>query len=346
MKIVIVPIEPLETRYTGEWYLNLPRQLRAYCESHKIEAELVQIEVEAVSTSPTEGAFLDFSNTNAYKSKQFLALCEMFASFKAGDKILFTDAWNPTVIQLRYMKDLMKSPVELHGMWHAGSYDQHDFLGKAFDKAWSYNFERALYNAFDVNYFATECHADLLWDVLGIANCAKSCIVGWPMEYLKETLRPSAGKRELVVFPHRVSDEKLPQLFRHLSQVTPELEFVVCQDRALTKGEYHDILGQAKVVFSGSLQETLGIGMYEGYLCGATPVMPNRLSYPEMFGSCDNAVLYPSYMATPEYSEKDVYALRDLIRYEVQTWKTRENLGHSSLDSFFNGGKLYQSLVA
>ena len=57
----------------------------------------------------------------------------------------------------------------------------------------------------------------------------------------------------------------------------------MCQEEQLTKDEYHTLLGEAKIVFSANLQETLGISMYEGALVGAIPMVPNRLSYSEMY---------------------------------------------------------------
>jgi hypothetical protein len=51
----------------------------------------------------------------------------------------------------------------------------------------------------------------------------------------------------------------------------------------LSKAEYHTLLGQAKMVFSASNQETLGISVCsEGPLLGAIPYAPDRLSYTEI----------------------------------------------------------------
>jgi hypothetical protein len=67
-----------------------------------------------------------------------------------------------------------------------------------------------------------------------------------------------------------------------LKESLPQYEFVICQERQLTKNEYHNLLGEAKVVFSANLQETLGISWYEGALVDAIPMVPDRLSYSEM----------------------------------------------------------------
>jgi hypothetical protein len=85
------------------------------------------------------------------------------------------------------------------------------------------------------------------------------------------------------VFPHRIAPEKQVEIFRDLKEHLPQYEFVVCQDQELTKNEYHNLLGEAKIVFSCSLQETLGIGCYEGAIVDAVPMVPYRLSYGEMY---------------------------------------------------------------
>jgi hypothetical protein len=57
-----------------------------------------------------------------------------------------------------------------------------------------------------------------------------------------------------------------------------------CLSRSkLTKEEYHTLLGESKMVFSANLQETLGISCYEGAVVGAIPLVPDRLSYTEMY---------------------------------------------------------------
>jgi hypothetical protein len=113
------------------------------------------------------------------------------------------------------------------------------------------------------------------------------------MEYMKDTLGQykNLPKKDLILFPHRIAPEKQVEIFRDLATHLPQYEFVVCQDQQLTKDEYHRLLGEAKMVFSWSLQETLGIGCYEGALVGAIPLVPDRLSYHEMYY---NDFKYPS----------------------------------------------------
>ena len=109
--------------------------------------------------------------------------------------------------------------------------------------------------------------------------------VGWPMEYLAHSLDSykNMPKENLILFPHRIAPEKQPDIFRELKTELPDYEFIVCQDQQLTKNEYHNLLGRAKIVFSANLQETLGISCYEILRAGGMPLVPNRLSYKEMY---------------------------------------------------------------
>jgi hypothetical protein len=144
---------------------------------------------------------------------------------------------------------------------------------------------------------------------------------GWPMEYMPEILESYKGlaKRDLILFPHRIAPEKQVEIFRDLAQTLPQYEWVVCQDQTLTKDEYHTLLGQAKMVFSANLQETLGISCYEGAVVDAIPLVPNRLSYTEMY---DDAFKYPSeWTESWDSYQKHKPMLMALIRVKMETYQ-------------------------
>jgi hypothetical protein len=123
------------------------------------------------------------------------------------------------------------------------------------------------------------------------------------MEYMTSILQPYKGlrKRDLILFPHRIAPEKQPELFRELAAALPEYEWVICQEQELTKHQYHTMLGESKMVLSLNLQETLGISCFEGAIVGALPLVPDRLSYMEMY---DDMWKYPEHWATEEYWSK------------------------------------------
>jgi glycosyltransferase involved in cell wall biosynthesis len=301
MTIYLVDLEAVETRYTAQWKNYVPKIIQE--QGHQI---YIISGPEDIPSATTPGAFLNFGGTNIYKSRQVEEIARLFTagSIMAGDHFVFYDAWHPGIINLKYMSELLGIQVKTHGLWHSGSYDPQDFLGRLIGpKKWVQNAERSFFSAFDFNYFATNFHIEMFvcnllndglnenpWlneDLDDAINNRWASIVrtGWPMKYLPEILSQYKGmkKRDLILFPHRIAPEKQLDIFMDLSPLLPQYEFVVCQEKQLTKHEYHTLLGQAKIVFSANLQETLGISCYEGAVVDAVPMVPDRLSYKEMY---------------------------------------------------------------
>jgi len=291
-RIFLVDLEAVETRYTGQWKSHVPALLRKAGHDVQILSGPTDI-----PNATTPGAFLNFGGTNIYKSAQVEQMGRLFCNgaIHPGDHFIFTDAWHPGIINLKYMSELLQIPVTIHALWHAGSYDPQDFLGRLIgDAPWVRHAEKSFFAAIDHNYFATDFHINMfcknLLDetledtVQEFINEGKIVRSGWPMEYMQDTLLmyKNMPKRDLILFPHRIAPEKQVEIFRDLKQYLPQYEFVVCQDQQLTKNEYHNLLGEAKLVFSANLQETLGISWYEGALVDAIPMVPDRLSYSEM----------------------------------------------------------------
>lgn len=300
MTVYLVDLEAVETRYTGQWKTHVPELLR----KQGLDVYIIEGPKD-IPRATTPGAFLNFGGTNIYKASQVEQMGRLFCEgkVKPGDHFIFTDAWHPGIINLKYMSELLSIPVTTHGLWHAGSYDPQDFLGRLIgDAPWVRNAEFSFFYCFDHNYYATDFHIEMFCknllsddDVEGMKSCHPGKFVrsGWPMEYMNNLLTPykNMNKKDLILFPHRIAPEKQVAIFRDLKEQLPQYEFVVCQDQELTKNEYHNLLGESKIVFSANLQETLGISCYEGAVLDAIPMVPDRLSYTEMY---DAAFKYPS----------------------------------------------------
>ena len=312
MNVFLVDLEAVETRYTGQWKTHVPTLLKKA--GHNVQIISGPTDIPSATTP---GAFLNFGGTNIYKASQVEQMGRLFCdgSVHPGDHFIFTDAWHPGIINLKYMSELLGIPVTTHGLWHAGSYDPQDFLGRLVGaKPWVRHAEKSFFHSFDYNYFATEFHINMFTENLFhdtltppnyYTNQSKIVRTGWPMEYMQDTLENywTTPKRDLILFPHRIAPEKQVEIFRDLAKHLPQYEFVVCQDQQLSKHEYHKLLGRAKMVFSANLQETLGISWYEGAIVGAIPLVPDRLSYSEM---AFDAFKYPSKW-TESYDAYTVY---------------------------------------
>ena len=350
--LYLIDLESVESRYTKQWKTHLPALLR----SNGIDVTVIEGPTD-IPAATTPGAFLNFGGTNIYKSAQLEQIAQLFCEGKVkdGDYFLYTDAWNPTVIQLKYMAELLGVKLRIGGMWHAGSYDPQDFLGRLIgDASWVRKAEMSMYDCYDDNFFATRFHIDLFtntfWDDdRDIDRQLLHSIrqVGWPMEYIETDLSEykDMAKEDIILFPHRIAPEKQPEVFDYIAEQMPEYQFIKCQELDLTKPEYHTLLGKAKLVFSANLQETLGISVYEGLAVGAIPMVPDRLSYSEMWS---DTFKYPSEWTTSlDAAKANIENIKAYIRKQMNAntdmqWEMQEELGR--VREFYYADKLISHL--
>jgi len=282
--LYIVPIEPIDQRYTKQWYNNIPKLFANHVlDKTNKEWQIVTIDGIQTQAGTTAGAFLDFAVTNIYKASQTETIARKFAAgeIQAGDKFLVTDAWNPVITSIKYMSELLNIPVEIHGIWHAGAYDPTDILGMKMGKNWSSNQERAWYYACDYNYFATNFHKNMFIANLGVDG-ATAIRSGQPHDTVIENLLSynNQEKHPVVMWPHRYNSDKQPDIAEDLSAF---FNVQITQKMDLGKAAYYQEMGKAAIIFSCALHENLGISVMEGTLTGAIPIVPDRASYAEMY---------------------------------------------------------------
>ena len=351
--IYLFDLEYVETRYTAQWKTELPQQI-----ADTTGSDVTIIEGPAdIAGEPTPGAFLDFGGTNIYKSAQVAQMSMFFkeGKVKDGDHFVFADAWHPGILQLKYMLELLQIKGTIHALWHAGSYDPYDFLGRLIgDAPWVRHTERALFHSIDKNYFASKFHIELFVNTFGEEVAIQDKIVrtGWPMEYLTPVLQADTigtEKQNLILFPHRNAPEKQLNIFEDLKNELPEYNFMNCQEHKLTKKDYHKLLGEAKMVFSANLQETLGISCYEILRTGGVPFVPNRLSYSEMY---EDIFLYPSeWTETWKSYQEHKEEIKERIVYFMDNFNSNEiqgaiNVNRDMLEEqYFSATNLYRELI-
>lgn len=286
MNLFIVPIEPIDSRYTKQWYENIPLLIANRAHDLGVSVDITTIDGDDIPENTTSGAFLNFGATNFYKATQAAAISKLFmdGTVQAGDKFLITDAWNFVITPIKYMSELLDIPVEIHSIWHAGAYDPSDILGMKMSKPWPWHVEISWYLSSDYNYFATHFHKDMFLSNLNIPveYHNRAVVSGQPHDPIIAKLEQHqhSVKSDKVMWPHRYNDDKQPDIAEDLSNV---FDMVITQKMNLSKDDYYATMGQAKVIFSCSLHENLGISVMEATLAGAIPVVPDRCSYAEMY---------------------------------------------------------------
>ncbi len=143
---------------------------------------------------------------------------------------------------------------------------------------------------------------------------------------------PTRGSRCRIVWPHRWEHDKNPeQFFAAVMQLAKEgLDFEVAVagqsfretdelmrtaaqtlgtrlvhcDQPSTRGEYAQLLASSDVAVSTALNEFFGLAMVEACYAGCSPVVPDRLAYPELY--------------EPRFRYSDTQQLAGLLRTHIQ----------------------------
>lgn len=285
-KIIYVPLEPFEERYTSDWY----NYFKAYANS--TGEEFGWVDGKQLTEGIEVGRFLDVYGTNYYKASQLQALCSMVRDKQivAGDTVFFFDLWFPGVEMLAYIRDAAQVEFKIAGMLHAGTYDDWDYITQMGMRRWGKHFEKMLLEIADTVFVATFYHRNLLAEEYpGYIN--KVVVNFFPIKLKQIAQQYSNVKKErrIVCFPHRLDPEKQPHRFFEAEKsigktfAPEEVRWVVTKREAKTKDDYYKLLAQSTISVSCAMQETWGIAMLESAALGAIPLVPNRLSYPELY---------------------------------------------------------------
>lgn len=292
MRIINVPIENIPMRYSADWNIWFPREFDRLGVDWKTiypgKAFYHQKDI-------LEGKFLDTYHTNYFKSIQMAEIAILMQKGEIGfneDIFFFHDLWNPAVEMLAYMRDCLDKKFKIVGILHAGTWDPHDFLSKKGLGKWAKHCEMSWLKIVDAVFVATQHHKTLIQDYLetpvDLEN--KIHVTGLPIFEPPGQDIPWEEKENLVVFPHRLDEEKQPGLFDKLqdSYNPREVKVQFCKSISSysTKEGYYSLLRRSKVAVSFALQETWGIAMIESVLCGCVPLVPPRLSYSELYPEC------------------------------------------------------------
>jgi hypothetical protein len=284
--IHLFPIEPLEERYSADWYRWWPKRLAT------LGFSVMLHDGERLTSTIKTGQFLDAVDTHYWKAHQLASFLEEFNAAKVhdGDIVLLLDGWSPQVTSLAYVRDVTGIDFKIVGLLHAGTWDVHDHLSRCGMGRWAKHNERGWLEAFDAVLLATEFHKNIIAKHSEGDISGKLYVTGFPLE-LEELDHYRCEKDEVptIVFPHRLAPEKRPQDFDAFEDgfraTYPDMKvrFLRTQKECVDKLRYYQALARSKVAFSSALQETWGIAQLEAWYLGAQPVVPDRLSYCELY---------------------------------------------------------------
>ena len=319
--LFIIPIEPLEERYTGEWYKFLPLAFA------KAGFSVTQIDGTTLTDTVETGAFLDMNSTIFYKASQMQKIATMFRKKQIPNGSVFfvsdLEFWG--IESLRLMAQINGVDIKIFGFLHAASYTKEDAFAVAapYQKYTELGWLKAVDGIFVGSHYhkkaVMERRVNAFADEADRREIEKKIHVsGNPLfRSAYDTSKPVVKKNKIVI-TNRFDAEKRPDqslmVALLVKQQLPDTEIVITTSRptfrsnqqwlvdlarmyesqglitikeGLTKSEYHDELREAKVMISNSIEENFGYCVVEAIMYDVAPVLTRGLSHTEIVQGYD-----------------------------------------------------------
>lgn len=177
----------------------------------------------------------------------------------------------------------------------------------------------------------------------------KISVVGFPLNSERITVASQARDKNLIIFNHRLNIDKTPNYFlkmvRDLSNQFPNLRFIIStslneenfwssadSDTVIdlkntlagfqslsiqfnrSREEYYKLLNRASLAPCFATHETFGVSVAESLAAGCLPVIPSRLTYPELVQGDTDLLYFSSGNLEKDYEtalEKVIYWLNN-----------------------------------
>lgn len=292
-KIIYLPLENLEQRYS------------------KMMNQIIYPKVNFIiypddfpELPIKKGQFLDINRTCNFKALQLAKLSKFFEDgfIRDGDIFLIADIFFPGIEMIRYMADLQNISISIYGFNYAGRADRTDFVRKL--GGWSDSSELGYHRICDGIFVGSDFHKSQVVDYFNLPeHMVYSTGYIWDSFYCesihsKSIQLPWDKREELVIWPHRVCNEKGINDLIEISTNNPKWNFIITSSghndipiklpdnvtfiNKLSKKQYYNILSNCKYYLSTGYQETFGYTVQEAMYYGCEILVPNRACYPEM----------------------------------------------------------------
>lgn len=301
MALIILPIETIESRYTG----MMNDVLKSFAD--------IWIYPDIGNTSIEVGEFLDVNKTSIFKAMQLERVAHLFKykQIKDGTKFLVCDIFFPGIEMLRYLSELQGIKIEIYGINHAGRADKYDFIQKL--GPWA-DFSEAGYNRIcDKVFVGSEHHKNNVIKKFHLDNVVVTGQI-WDSTYITRNYEiDSSIKEDYIIWPHRMSTEKQFNQLIEIATMLPNYKFVIAKGTKhickswlpsnitikdnLCKQAYYELFAKAKWYLNTSLQETFGYTIQEAILFGCNIIAHDFACIPEML---PKKCLYSNIEQIPE----------------------------------------------
>jgi len=325
MKVWVLPLMPLEERYTEQWY----RWFKETLERRGFDYEY--IDGERKYEYVKEGPFLDPTDSSLWTFSQIRQVISRWNEVKEGDTFLIFDIEFPGHYEVfRFLSKLTKKGVRLVGHLHACTVTREDFITNV---PWYRHYEYAWLNTYDYITVASHYFKSRIVETLNLPPLLAQKIVvtgnPWKSSEVADLRREWKDKDNLILYPNRFDWEKRPNIFLDIAHILrrkfPDWDIAVSTSRShlrsnrqwlleyldicrkegvidevyvVRKRQYYEILSRSKFIISTTIEENFGYCNIEAMTLNTIPIAPNDFAHPEVIGVKE--CLYDDYGEIPD----------------------------------------------
>lgn len=318
--IFYVCLEPLEERYTKQWYDYFPLQFN----SNNFNVEV--IDGKSLTDFVSVGTFLDINSTVHYKNSQMMEISKLFHDKKVKNNDIFfiadTEFWG--LESIRLLAQMNNIDVKIVSFLHAASYTIEDAFAIA--EPYQKYTEIGWIASCDLVFVGSEYHKNAVIE-RRINKLAEESDKQTLKDKIKVTGNPLfksefvdfdiKNKKNQIIISNRFDWEKRPNLSLDIAYLLkkeiPDLEIIVTTSRpkfksnkewlvnyaralesdgiikiyeGLSKKEYYKLLAESKIMLTNSIEENFGYCIVEALAYNTYPLAPYGLSHTELL--CNN----------------------------------------------------------
>lgn len=247
-----------------------------------------------VIEGPENNSCESILETLAYRNDQLKKILKIAPKLKDGDIVVFTDAWDYSLLPLQYLRKELNVDIRIIGFWGDGFFSK-DLAGvrqwnrfyKDKGTNWAKQFEKSIFQSTDFNCFKDEqLQIQFRIRYFPLMNYKESYVTGMPFGYLYDEGKDVdfSKKENIIVFPYELTEETQEWLFDSLKDDFPDWTFVTfAKTEAYKREQFRDLLRKAKVVFCANKHDVDPTVLFEAMCYGCWPFIPDHSAYKKIW---------------------------------------------------------------
>jgi len=248
MTLWVLPLQPLNERYSEQWYRWFPEEFK------KRGLQPVIIDGEVLTKNIEIGAFLDVNGAHYWGLSQLMNISKIFheGRVKSGDKFFVADIEFPGHAEsIKNMAKLQGIDIKLYGFLHACSVTVGDYVQpladsmKYYELGWLSSYDKIFVGS---NFFRDEIvnkRINVTAPKEDRERLAEKLVVTgnpWNSTEILTKQQPIhnlPSKKKQIIFPNRFDFDKRPNLFLDLCMIladeVPDLKFIITSSRPIMR---------------------------------------------------------------------------------------------------------------